>query len=151
MIIGIDPGLSGAWALINNDGTYIGSQCFERRGDTIDCTELYGDITDYPESVRVVVEKVHAMPKNGSISAFKLGTTYGQIVQLTRSVGAPLTLILPSEWKRLVLSGYAWKKNKMAALDFVMDRYPKFPRGTNKAKALARAEAVCIALSVLAR
>lgn len=149
MIIGIDPGLSGAWAVILEDGSYIGSECFSRIGDTIDTTAMNNDVDLEYDRTRIVLERVHAMPKNGSLSAFKLGTTYGQIIGYAQSIGLELTTILPSEWKKRVLSGLPWKRNKDAALEYVINRYPNFERGTNKAKALARAEAVCIALSVL--
>ena len=97
--LGIDPGLGGGLALLLPTRPYVTPMpktdhdlnawilemnCF--RSDTV--------------KVFALIERVHAMPKNGSISAFKLGQSYGALRALLAAFEIPYTEVSPSVWKR---------------------------------------------------
>ena len=94
--IGIDPGLSGALAVISPKGAY--AITFDE-DDYIDalksCVQENG-----AGSVRAVVEHVGAMPKQGVASTFKFGTNFGWIQGVLAALEIPYELVRPLKWKR---------------------------------------------------
>ena len=71
--MGIDPGYSGAIAIIDKDGSF---RCSMRLSDT------EHDVADFVEefshnTTLAVLERVSAMPRQGVSSTFKFGTSYG--------------------------------------------------------------------------
>ena len=59
-----------------------------------------------PSSV-AVVEAVHAMPKNGSVSGFKLGRSYGFLRGCLTALGIPFIEVNAGKWQKALecLSG----------------------------------------------
>ena len=49
---------------------------------------------------RVVVENVHAMPKQGVSSTFRFGVAVGIIHGVAGALRLPLTLVTPTQWKK---------------------------------------------------
>ena len=74
-IIGIDPGLNGAWAALR-DGELLEVGDMPTIDSAVSPRQLYDTLVEYSPSL-VVIEQVHAMPKNGSIAGFKLGRAFG--------------------------------------------------------------------------
>ena len=97
VFVGIDPGKSGAMAII---GT--GQNPFIR-------VVPYGD-RDYAEVLRYhgeydtfggcVVERVNAMPGQGVTSMFSFGENYGFIQGLLTAFNVPYELVRPAKWKK---------------------------------------------------
>ncbi len=96
-IIGIDPGLKGAIALITPGGV------------TLYDTPLAGDDYNIPAMARIlweaspdmaVLEKVHSMPKQGVASSFKFGVGYGIWKGVLGALGIGVHLIPPQTWKK---------------------------------------------------
>lgn len=103
--IGIDPGKSGAAAAIT---VKQGLLSWVVKSDQ-DETDLLASVTrnlltggGYERDVHFVVEAVHAMPKNGSISGFKLGQSYGwwRGVLLALWGLDKVTFVSPQKWKK---------------------------------------------------
>jgi len=92
--IGIDPGKSGAIAVISSIlGTF----------------SIPFDETEYMETIRIaldegdvfaVVEHVGAMPKQGVSSTFAFGQNFGWILGVLSSFRVPYELVRPQKWKK---------------------------------------------------
>jgi crossover junction endodeoxyribonuclease RuvC len=53
----------------------------------------------------VVFEKVGTMPKQGISSAFNFGYGCGRLRGMIEAMGLPIQLVIPQDWKRVVLRG----------------------------------------------
>ncbi len=106
MLLGIDPGLTGAWALLSaTDGSMVAADDLPitRWGkaawiDPMQLTELLLPHIG-THTVVAYVEQVHAMPKNGCIAAFSQGMTMGSVLASVQVIGASLQLVQPLAWK----------------------------------------------------
>ena len=91
--IGIDPGKSGALALLTEDG-----QCtvvpFQESAYTAILRAASG-----PSSV-CCLEKVGAMPGQGVVSMFNFGHNLGYIEGLLQAFDIPYQLVPPQTWKK---------------------------------------------------
>ena len=91
--IGIDPGKSGALALLTEDG-----QCtvvpFHESAYTAILKAASG-----PSSV-CCLEKVGAMPGQGVVSMFNFGHNLGYIEGLLQAFDIPYQLVPPQTWKK---------------------------------------------------
>lgn len=95
--IGIDPGTSGAMAVIALDddgGCAVKVMPFDRNDYVYATTLFWGDDT------RCVLERVHAMPKQGVSSSFSFGENFGWIQGVLYANRIPYELVLPQKWKR---------------------------------------------------
>jgi hypothetical protein len=97
--LGVDPGRSsGAIALILPDG----------RAETwklADMTDkdIWETIHDQSgQYIRAVLENVHAMPKQGCVSSFKFGASFGEMKMALVAAGIPFELISPQKWQKLM-------------------------------------------------
>lgn len=91
--IGIDPGKSGALAVIYSNG--------DVRTAAFDPKE-YISILQTLETRPVVccVEKVSAMPGQGVVSMFNFGHNFGFIEGVLQAYGIPYQLVPPQTWKK---------------------------------------------------
>ena len=93
--IGIDPGKSGAMALIHADG-YVEVIPFDAVQYSLTlaraCNELHPIIC--------CVEKVGAMPGQGVVSMFNFGHNLGMIEGLLRAYGISYQMVPPQTWKK---------------------------------------------------
>lgn len=101
-IIGIDPGATGALAWVA-DGELIHVQdmpTFDK--GAIDVYGLAFIMTgpSWGQVERVVVEQVHAMPRQGVSSVFKFGVGYGTILGVLAALERPVTHVTPAVWTR---------------------------------------------------
>jgi hypothetical protein len=107
-IIGIDPGLSGAIALLENNKVL---NIFEipvmsegkknkRQLNSAQLVKLLRDNITKNEEVSVVVEPVNAMPGQGVTSMFNFGQTFGAIKGVCAALGLPIYFVRPSKWKK---------------------------------------------------
>src|SRR5260221_6646590 len=115
-IAGIDPGVSGALAVIDTDGNHlvvVDISDIPTLGDAarrdVDDLSLIGCLKDFRRD-HAYVEIVRAMPSlpgadgerrsMGAVSAFKFGFVAGQIRTCVRGCKVPFTLVEPVRWKR---------------------------------------------------
>jgi len=130
MFIGIDPGLQGGIAVINPLGQYCGSSrmpILKVAGKTtIDVKALHAYL-DYWSVVfndtYIMIEDVHAMPKQGVVSMFTFGYGCGGINACAQLIVEAIVLkVRPQEWKAhydLI------KKDKQAGLLVIENVYPE--------------------------
>ena len=108
IIIGIDPGLSGAIAILQNNkvksifDTPVMSEGKKnkRQLNSAQMVKLIkSNISDVEETV-VVVEHVNAMPGQGVTSMFNFGQTFGAIKGICAAIGLPIFFVRPAKWKK---------------------------------------------------
>ena len=107
-IIGIDPGLSGAIAILENNRVL---DVFEmpvmaegkknkRQLNSAQLVKLLKNNISKNEDVSVVVEQVNAMPGQGVTSMFNFGQTFGAIKGVCAALELPIFFVRPSKWKK---------------------------------------------------
>jgi hypothetical protein len=97
-ILGIDPGKTGWWVILDSENKIaLGKPlCWSPDGIL--------DISLIPKPDVCYIEKVHAIPgKMGAASAFSFGETFGQIRWATHRMS--VTLIGPKIWQSACLQG----------------------------------------------
>lgn len=139
-MLGVDPGMTGAIALLV-DG---------RLEAVVDMPTLDGEVSgrllaahvESAEPDLIVIERVQAMPKNGSIGSFKLGMNYGVVLGVVESLSHPLVKIRPVEWKRI--NGLL-RQPKDASRRLAIELWPHLAHKFERVKDDGRAEAALIA------
>lgn len=93
--IGIDPGAKGALAVISDFVTLVPFS----EGDYLSILKDVSCMVQ-PQEIRCCLEKVSAMPGNGSVSMFNFGQNFGWIQGVLRAYKLPYQLIRPQAWKK---------------------------------------------------
>jgi len=96
--IGIDPGVSGGLACLDDDGSVIDARKMpETERDVLDLiVSLRGDPS---EVVRGVIERVRSSPQMGVTSAFTFGRSYGGLRMALLAAGVSFEEVLPHAWQ----------------------------------------------------
>lgn len=108
---GIDPGITGAIALITettvvlSDTPSFKSAKGRPEYDLVGMLKLLRDLQQIYPGIRGVLEKVGAFPKNGSVGNFKLGRGSGLWEMALAALDIPHVLVHPIRWKKSVLDG----------------------------------------------
>ena len=149
-IIAIDPGQSGAIAVVENDGflAHLEDLNIIRDGRLawVNGGWLNSMLMQYGATrMRVVVERVSSMPKQGVASAFNFGVSFGSVLSLVQAHSLPLEFVTASVWKR----AFGLSSDKRASLDKARLLYPHAE--LHLAKHEGRAEALLIAHWALTR
>lgn len=107
--IGVDPGLSGAIALVDSYGVLVAVHDMPVLNKDVSPqllralfdNEIHtGDDLDDETYAPVVIEDVHSMPKQGVASSFKFGRSKGVVEGFFAGAGLPIRYVAPSKWKR---------------------------------------------------
>ena len=144
VILGIDPGLSGALAFITPSGFSvfdIPTLKARARGREVNWSEIARHLDAAGHIDHAVIELVGAMPGQGVSSMFKFGYVCGGLRGLVAAHFIPLTLVSPRQWKK----DMAVPAEKDGARARASELYPNTPFFDRK-KDHNRAEAVLIAL-----
>lgn len=97
--VGIDPGKSGALAIIDADGKVrIVSFDLKEYRSILMSKIIHLDKGQYT----IWIEQVHAMPGQGVTSMFHFGENFGQICGLLVGLGLEYNLVTPTKWKKSV-------------------------------------------------
>lgn len=113
--IGIDPGKSGALAVIDDDGYVWNTKTFNES----DYSLVLKEVASAP-NVRVVLEHVGAMPGQGSVSMFNFGANFGFIKGLLAANNLPYELVRPQKWKRM----FSCTSDKNTSVDVAHRLFP---------------------------
>ncbi len=107
--IGVDPGLSGAIALVDSYGLLVAVHDMPVLAGNVS-PQLLADVfvnevhagrqLDDTTYGPVVIEDVHSMPKQGVASSFKFGRSKGVVEGFFAGAGLPIRYVAPSKWKR---------------------------------------------------
>lgn len=126
--IGIDPGLSGGIAIIGPTVTKAERtpilQGDKRTMNLPACSAwIRAAVEANGGSAFAVIEKVHALPKQGVSSTFSFGKGYGSWLGLLASHGIPYQEVTPQAWKKAMLEG-ADKADKASSLNRANTLFP---------------------------
>jgi crossover junction endodeoxyribonuclease RuvC len=109
-VIAIDPGLTGAVAVLDKQGGII--DCFdlptidEGTRCRVDAVNLADLIRAHGPYALAIVEQVASRPGQGVSSTFKFGQSYGTILGVVGALAIPVRHVTPAKWKKaLGLSG----------------------------------------------
>jgi crossover junction endodeoxyribonuclease RuvC len=143
--VGIDPGLSGAIALLR-DGEYAEVWDMPTMGrgsgkkQQVNAAEVARILRECPPCT-AYMELVGAMPGQGVSSMFNFGKAAGAAMGALAALGFPLVEVTPQRWKReFTLTG----KEKDMARTYCQQLMPAAP--LSRKKDCGRADALLIAL-----
>lgn len=105
MIIGIDPGLSGAIAWVSEDGHLIqvaDMPTVEVNGKKkVSPQMLVAMLQEHDDLIKLAaIEEVGAMPGQGVTSMFNFGYSAGILAGVCAGLRIPTTFYRPATWKR---------------------------------------------------
>jgi crossover junction endodeoxyribonuclease RuvC len=138
MIVGVDPGLNGAVALLADDGNLIDVWDMPVVDKKVS-PQLLRQAENWDASWTCVIEDVHAMPKQGVSSVFSFGRSKG-IVEGVFSI-MRLEYVSPAQWKRAM----KLTSDKTSARGVAIARWPEHADKFKLVKNDGRAEAALIA------
>lgn len=96
--IGIDPGASGAIALIHS-GIIHTVRMSETEADVAAFLIRWRELGD-DMGMFGFLERVHSMPKQGVSSSFKFGASYGFLKGLLVGLRIPFEEVTPQKWQK---------------------------------------------------
>ena len=148
-IIGIDPGLSGAIAILENNKVLnlfdipvmSEGKKNKRQLNSALLVSLLRENINNNDEVPVVVEQVNAMPGQGVTSMFNFGQTFGAIKGICTALDLPIFFVRPSKWKKhfeLINSSKDSSRTK------AIEMYPKLSNQLAK-KDVNKSDAILIA------
>ncbi len=143
ILLGIDPGLSGAIAAVGGNGDWLQTYATpvlqtgkgnRRVYDVTAMAMLLHDLTrdcDRIGGTRAAIERQQAMPssvggrKQGTVSAFAQGYGYGLWLGLLAGLEIPHEILRPQAWQRAV--GVVPKSGKAGSLTRASQLWPDAP------------------------
>lgn len=114
--IGVDPGKSGAMAIIHALGN-VEVIPF----DAVNYSLALARVRSGAYPVTCCVEKVSAMPGQGVVSMFNFGHNLGVIEGLLRGYGIPYQLVPPQTWKK----EFSLSSDKNKSIEVCQKLFPK--------------------------
>ena len=150
IVVGIDPGLSGAIAILENNKVLnifdmpvmAEGKKNKRQLNSAQLVSIIKDGTRPESEIAVVVEQVNAMPGQGVTSMFNFGQTFGAIKGVCAALELPIFFVRPSKWKKhfeLINSSKDSSRTK------VIEMYPSLSSQLAKKKDVNKSDAILIA------
>ena len=152
LIIGIDPGISGAICFFENgevkDVIDMPTMSEGKKNKRqVNGRQIFNEISNRINSydlkdINVVVEQVSAMPGQGVTSMFNFGQSYGIIKGICSAMQLPIFFVRPAKWKKhfdLI------KSQKDASRTKAIEIFPKISSILSKKKDANKADAILIA------
>lgn len=147
-VAGIDPGLSGAVGVLRN-GEYEslfdipsvlkGTGVVKRELDPANFYRLMVTLQDPKESCEIALERVSAMPGQGSSSVFSFGDTYGVCRSVAAILGLPVFLVPPATWKKHFKIGRDKEESRALAIRLFPSAELGLKKYSDRAEALLMA------------
>ena len=149
-IIGIDPGLSGAIAILEDNKVLsifdmpvmAEGKKNKRQLNSAQLVDIIKENIKLHDDIAVVVEQVNAMPGQGVTSMFNFGQTFGAIKGVCAALKLPIFFVRPSKWKKhfdLLNSSKDSSRTK------VIEMYPALSNQLTKKKDVNKSDAILIA------
>tara|TARA_B100000287_G_scaffold208670_1_gene196945 strand:- start:222 stop:716 length:495 start_codon:yes stop_codon:yes gene_type:complete len=152
LIIGIDPGISGAICFFENGEvreviempTMVDGKKNKRQ---INGSQTYNEISQRIKNtskrdIFVVIEQVSAMPGQGVTSMFNFGQSFGVIKGICSAMQLSTFFIRPAKWKKYF---NLIKSEKDASRTKVIEIFPYISSYLSKKKDSNKADAILIA------
>jgi crossover junction endodeoxyribonuclease RuvC len=133
--IGVDPGLSGAIAIMSAESLKIfdmPTMTVERNGKAkrqVSASELAELLYVYTgKDCHVYVEKVSAMAGQGVTSVFSFGRSFGMIEGILAAFKMPVTYVSPATWVKAVGRGQGKDASRARAMELFPENQADFKR-----------------------
>ena len=142
-IIGIDPGKSGAVAILTPE-QIVFHDCpnlmlgGKQAPDPLGMVDL---LRGYPNAF-IALERVGAMPGQGVVSTFSFGTNYGIWLGAVAALKLPYELISPNVWKKAIGVPVG---EKQGAIAIALRLFPQCAQDLRRKKDHGRADALLLA------
>jgi crossover junction endodeoxyribonuclease RuvC len=108
VILGIDPGLTGAFVALVDGVPRVWDMPTIKVGkrNHVDPAGVRDILSGFEgASTLAILESVHAMPKQGVVSVFTFGEGFGVLKGALAALEIPYDLVTPQRWKRVMLDG----------------------------------------------
>ena len=149
-IFGIDPGLSGAIAILEKNKVLslfdmpvmAEGKKNKKQLNSAQLVDIIRENSIGDDEIVVVVEQVNAMPGQGVTSMFNFGQTFGAIKGVCAALNLPIFFVRPSKWKKyfeLINSSKDSSRTK------VIEMYPSLSSQLAKKKDVNKSDAILIA------
>lgn len=141
MLLAIDPGNHGAYALFHNS-QLVSVHDLPVTNNKLSPQLLAAELRAFTIG-QAIIEKVGAMPGQGVTSMFNFGLAVGQIEGILAALSIPYTFLAPQVWKR----AYGLIKTpKEASRQKALELFPSFADRLTRKGDVDRAEAMLIGL-----
>lgn len=126
-ILGVDPGKSGAIALLDSETKKLEYSKYPLLpNDEIDHKALYELVTQYNPDW-IFMEKVHSVYGSSAKSNFSFGKSVGITETICFLIQKPVEMVTPKKWQNVVWSGIIKvkdaKKNSLTAVKSIFPSY----------------------------
>jgi crossover junction endodeoxyribonuclease RuvC len=124
-LMGIDPGLQGSIVAVRERVVSVWRMPLmegkRTRIDVIQVADIIGLAPSQEGPDIITMEACQSMPKQGAVSTFNYGVTYGELLAIVTLARVPFRVVSPQSWKRRYgLAG----NEKLAALEVATRRLP---------------------------
>ena len=150
IIIGIDPGVSGAISILKNKKvidaidmpTMIDGKKNKKQVNGSQVSNIIKERLNSGEEIIVVVEHVNAMPGQGVTSMFNFGQSFGVLKGICSAMQLSMYFIRPAKWKKYF---NLINSHKDASRSKAIEIFPYFSSNLSKKKDINKADAILIA------
>tara|TARA_Y100000590_G_C15578614_1_gene961438 strand:- start:533 stop:1030 length:498 start_codon:yes stop_codon:yes gene_type:complete len=151
-IIGIDPGISGSLCFFS-DGKIIDVIEMPNMAEgkknkrQVNGAQIYNEIyirtkNIEKKDIKVVIEQVSAMPKQGVTSMFNFGQSFGVLKGICSAMQLPMYFVRPAKWKKYF---NLINSEKDASRTKAIEIFPYISSKLTKKKDANKADAILIA------
>jgi len=150
IIIGIDPGVSGAICILNNGKivelyempTMIDGKKNKKQVNGAEITNIFQKELINETNSKVIIEHVSAMPGQGVTSMFNFGQSFGVVKGICAALRLPIYFVRPAKWKKYF---NLINSEKDASRTKVIQIFPYISSKISKKKDANKADAILIA------
>ena len=150
IIFGIDPGVSGAIAVLTNGRivevyempTMIDGKKNKKQVNGAEVTNIINKESNNEKNIKIVIEHVTAMPGQGVTSMFNFGQSFGVIKGISAALRLPIHFVRPVKWKKYF---NLINTNKDASRTKVIEIFPYISSKISRKKDSNKADSILIA------
>ena len=152
LIIGIDPGISGSICFLENgkiiDVIEMPTMAEGKKNKKqVNGSQIFNEISNRiikieKQDIKVVIEKVSAMPGQGVTSMFNFGQSFGILKGICSAMQLPMYFVRPAKWKKYF---NLINSEKDASRTKAIEIFPYFSSQLSKKKDSNKADAILIA------
>jgi len=154
IFIGIDNGLSGGIAFVDDKEHLIGAEVMpviKGKKTEYDINGIIRQIKliqSIDEDVIAILEQAHVRPISGKRACFSTGLCYGAMQGILGALGISYIIVAPNQWMKELLVG-SDKTDKKGSIKYCLRKYPNEDfTATEKSKKIhdGKTDAVMLAL-----
>jgi hypothetical protein len=152
IIIGHDPGVSGAFVVIDQDrnlyGWHLVPTYKDKTRNRVDVSQVISFLEPYKGKATLVTERVGPRPTDTPVTAWTFGAAEASVLAVAETLAMPIHYIAPQKWQAAILTGLPRKGRdsiKRSAVLWARDAMPGLRECLAVKKNSGVADAACIA------